>query len=81
MMMVFNKNVAWPQPLSPADYLYWRTLVNRYQAFSNVIWDVAKEAWRVPDTYWAAVFPLVEELVSFIRWCRLLVRSCNLASH
>ena len=47
MIMVENKNVDWPLEQSPADDLYWSTVVDRYQAYDNVVWDVSKEAHRL----------------------------------
>jgi hypothetical protein len=53
MIMVENKAVAWPTEQSPADDLYWSTIINRYQAFDNVVWDVSKEAHNLAASYWA----------------------------
>ena len=44
MIYVWNKNVNWPKPMSEADNMYFDYVVKRYQSFSNIIWDVSKEA-------------------------------------
>jgi hypothetical protein len=60
MIMVENKAVKWPQQESTADDLYWSTVINRYQAFPNVVWDVSKEAHNLAPSYWATRFALIE---------------------
>ncbi len=44
MIYVWNKNVNWPDMYSQADNLYFDYVIARYQAFSNIIWDISKEA-------------------------------------
>ncbi len=44
MIYVWNKRVAWPEPGSKADDMYYDHVIKRYQAFPNIIWDVSKEA-------------------------------------
>lgn len=44
MTKVYNKQVNWPKPLSPEEDLYYRTLIARYSAYPNVVWDFSKEA-------------------------------------
>jgi hypothetical protein len=44
MIYVWNKKVNWPPMGGEADNLYFDHVIARYQAFSNVIWDVSKEA-------------------------------------
>lgn len=44
MVYVGNKGVVWPPRLGGADNAYWRYVLARYGAFSNVVWDVSKEA-------------------------------------
>ncbi|MFI3206525.1 MAG: DUF4038 domain-containing protein [Clostridia bacterium] len=44
MIYVWNKFVNWPVPNSDADKRYFKHIVDRYQAYSNLIWDVSKEA-------------------------------------
>lgn len=36
--------------------------MSRYGAYSNIIWDVSKEAWRESDSYWATRLPLVHSM-------------------
>jgi hypothetical protein len=49
MLRVYNKLVNWPRNDSPEDQLYYRYIVARYQAFSNVVWDFSKEAHNEKD--------------------------------
>lgn len=44
MVYVWNKEVNWPKPGSKADNMYFDYVVKRYQAYPNVVWDIAKEA-------------------------------------
>lgn len=44
MIYVWNKNVAWATPGSEEDNCYFDYVIKRYQAFSNVVWDISKEA-------------------------------------
>jgi hypothetical protein len=44
MIYVWNKKVNWPEMYSKADNNYFDYVINRYQAYSNIIWDVSKEA-------------------------------------
>ncbi|MCL7763979.1 DUF4038 domain-containing protein [Polaribacter sp. Z014] len=44
MIYVWNKRVAWPKAGSEADNMYYDHVIQRYQAFPNIIWDVSKEA-------------------------------------
>jgi len=44
MLYVGNKNVVWPTRGSLADYIYWRTCLARFGAYSSILWDVSKEA-------------------------------------
>lgn len=46
MIYVWNKLVSWPEANSEADNMYYDYIVKRYQAKSNVIWDISKEALR-----------------------------------
>lgn len=53
MIHVYNKQVNWPSLSSEEDDRFWRYFVARYQAFCNVIWDVAKESYyREADYVW-----------------------------
>ena len=49
MVKVYNKMVNWPGKNSEGEDLYLRTLVARYAAYTNVIWDFSKEAHRDKD--------------------------------
>eukprot|EP01006_Ploeotia_vitrea_P003302 TRINITY_DN112397_c0_g1_i1.p1 TRINITY_DN112397_c0_g1~~TRINITY_DN112397_c0_g1_i1.p1 ORF type:complete len:525 (-),score=10.41 TRINITY_DN112397_c0_g1_i1:174-1748(-) len=62
MVTVWNKGVQWPPKLSVADDLYWRYTVARLQGFPNVIFDISKEAWREPKSYWQNRFPYMVAL-------------------
>lgn len=44
MIYVWNKRVNWPKLASKADDMYFDYVVKRYQAFSNIVWDISKEA-------------------------------------
>jgi len=44
MIYVWNKMVNWPDTESEADNMYYDYIIKRYQAFSNIVWDVSKEA-------------------------------------
>jgi len=44
MIYVWNKQVNWPAMNSAADNLFFDYVIKRYQAFSNIVWDVSKEA-------------------------------------
>lgn len=50
MITVTNKRVNWPERLSPEDDLYFRTVIARYGAFPNVVWDFSKESFKVRET-------------------------------
>ncbi|GAF04375.1 putative endoglucanase [Saccharicrinis fermentans DSM 9555 = JCM 21142] len=44
MIYVWNKRVSWPALGSEADDMYYKHVIERYQAFPNIVWDVSKEA-------------------------------------
>jgi len=44
LIRVYNKQVNWPENGSAEDDTYYRWLLARYAAYSNVTWDLAKEA-------------------------------------
>jgi hypothetical protein len=44
MLYVWNKKVNWPEKGSEADNQYLDYVVARYQAYSNIVWDISKEA-------------------------------------
>ena len=49
MLKVYNKQVNWPQPYSRDEERYFRYVVARYQAYSNLVWDFSKEAHNERD--------------------------------
>jgi len=49
MLKVYNKQVNWPKPYSREEERYFRYVVARYQTYSNVVWDLSKEAHKEPD--------------------------------
>jgi hypothetical protein len=61
MIKVYNKMVNWPAPGSKDEERYFRYVTARYQAFSNVTWDFAKEAYNEHDK------PLQSRLIDLIR--------------
>ena len=48
-LKVYNKLVTWPANRSLADDLYFAYVVARYQGYTNVVWDFAKESDNEPD--------------------------------
>ncbi len=44
MIYVWNKSVNWPEQNSPADNRFFEYVIARYQGYSNIMWDVSKEA-------------------------------------
>lgn len=44
MIYVWNKKVNWPDMNSEGDNMYFDYVVNRYQAYENIVWDISKEA-------------------------------------
>lgn len=68
MILVHNKHVQWPAFGSADDDRYWRYLVARYQAYSNVVWNLSKEGWYVKDTgYWNSRVDLIRRLDAYRR--------------
>ncbi|PRY86714.1 DUF5060 domain-containing protein [Mongoliibacter ruber] len=63
MIYVWNKMVNWPEMYSKADNMYFDYLIDRYQAFSNVIWDISKEALD----YGRCDIPYLHERISRVR--------------
>ncbi|HWB87508.1 MAG TPA: DUF5060 domain-containing protein [Bryobacteraceae bacterium] len=49
MFKVYNKKVNWPPKHSRDEERYFRYVVARYQAFSNVVWDFSKESYNEKD--------------------------------
>jgi len=48
-LKVYNKMVTWPAKGSSDDSLYFSYVTSRYQAYPNIIWDFAKEAYYEAD--------------------------------
>lgn len=46
MIKVYNKDVNWPAPGSADEARYFRYVTARYQAYPNLVWDFAKEAYN-----------------------------------
>ena len=49
MLKVYNKRVKWPEKWSRDEERYFRYVVARYQAFSNLVWDFSKESYNEKD--------------------------------
>jgi hypothetical protein len=49
MLKVYNKLVNWPPAGSQDEARYFRYVAARYQAYSNIVWDFAKEAYYEKD--------------------------------
>jgi uncharacterized protein DUF5060/uncharacterized protein DUF4038 len=49
-----NELVGWPAKGSAEDDLYFRFVTARYQAYSNVFWDLIKESYEEPDQTYIA---------------------------
>ncbi len=70
MIYVWNKNVRWPEMYSEADNLYFDYVVKRYQAFTNLVWDISKEALyygRADDEYILERIDRLRKMDSFER--------------
>ncbi len=61
MVTVWNKFVNWPEQRSADDDRFWKYVMARYQAYSNVVWDVSKEAQNRPDEYWDDRFEFIRK--------------------
>jgi hypothetical protein len=49
-----NELVGWPADNSPEENLYLTFLTARYQAYSNISWDLIKESFQEPDQVYIA---------------------------
>lgn len=70
MIYVWNKAVNWPEVGSADDDRYFDYVVKRYQAFSNIVWDISKEALYygvVDDNYISERIERLRELDSYDR--------------
>ncbi|MHA7131728.1 apiosidase-like domain-containing protein [Algoriphagus namhaensis] len=63
MIYVWNKKVNWPDMYSQEDNRYYDYVIKRYQAFSNIVWDVSKEALD----YGRCDIPYIDERISRTR--------------
>ncbi len=63
MIYVWNKEVSWPSMNSPEDNRFFDYVIKRYQAYSNIIWDVSKEALD----YGRCDIPYITERIERIR--------------
>jgi hypothetical protein len=56
MVHVYNKDVNWPDLGSELDDRFWRYVVARYQAYTCIVWDTAKESYFVSAPYvWSRI--------------------------
>ncbi len=67
MIYVWNKKVKWPKAGSEEDKMFFDYVIKRYQAFPNIIWDIAKEAARRPDAHTLEPRKRVRKLDAFKR--------------
>ena len=63
MIYVWNKNVNWPPMYSAEDNRFFDYVIKRYQGYSNIIWDVSKEALD----YGRCDIPYINERIERIR--------------
>jgi hypothetical protein len=63
MIYVWNKEVNWPPMYSWEDNRFFDYVINRYQGYSNIIWDVSKEALD----YGRCDIPYINERIERIR--------------
>lgn len=63
MIYVWNKKVNWPPMYSADDNRYFDYVIQRYQAYPNIIWDVSKEALD----YGRCDIPYINERIERIR--------------
>jgi hypothetical protein len=63
MIYVWNKNVNWPPMYSVEDNRFFDYVIKRYQGYSNIIWDVSKEALD----YGRCDIPYINERIERIR--------------
>ena len=70
MIYVWNKAVKWAEYGSANDNRYFDYVIKRYQAFSNVVWDISKEAilyGNIKDDYIIERIDRVKKLDSYKR--------------
>lgn len=79
MFHVYNKDVNWPELGSADDDRYWKYLLARYQAFSTIIWDTAKESYYQPPEYIWTRIALIRQQDAYRRL--LTVHDANLPAY
>ena len=70
MIYVWNKKVNWPDAETEADNMYFDYIIKRYQAYSNIVWDVSKEALnneRCSEEYGVERIQRIKKLDAFNR--------------
>lgn len=55
LLKVYNKKVKWPERGSAEDDLFFRSMIARYAAYPNVLWDFSKEAHNEKDLQYKLV--------------------------
>jgi hypothetical protein len=72
MIYVWHKQVAWPEARSEADNRYFDYVVKRYQAYSNIIWDISKEATGYDHNDKSYILDRIERLRALDSYDRLV---------
>ncbi|GMW03762.1 MAG: hypothetical protein AMXMBFR84_48960 [Candidatus Hydrogenedentota bacterium] len=70
MIKVYNKKVKWPKRGSNEEELFLQTVVGRYAAYTNVVWDFSKESYNEKDSEYKVAF--IEKLREFDPYDRLI---------
>lgn len=92
MIYVWNKNVAWPEVGSADDDRYFDYVVKRYQGFTNLVWDISKEAilyGTIDDNYVNRRITRLREMDGYKRmvtvhdigYCNRNSKMVDMASH
>lgn len=67
-LRVYNKYVVWDAKYSQEDIAYYRHFAARYQAYSNVVWCISKEAYYETDReYFYQMITMVKEMDAYKR--------------
>ncbi len=72
MIYVWNKLVNWPDMYSEADNMYFDYVVKRYQAYTNIIFDISKEALFYGRADEAYILERIERVRKLDQYHRLL---------
>lgn len=72
MIYVWNKKVNWPDAGSKWDNMYFDYVVKRYQAYSNIMWDISKEALGYGRCDMSYIVDRIERLRSMDPYNRLV---------